>query len=380
MIMMPYGCPWVSPQVTVHADFWHPTGPGGDGLAARRRKRRSSTTGPVKGQGGGEEGAGAPGLGKGGIPPEHQHRPKASSAGGFARNTDSVDWAKELPLAWHPVMNTSRRVLGFTIAQCDAHLAYSAPDIAVSCAGQRRVSVGAYRGSEGGFNWSSQDLDLERMAIWVQGNVNTRWLVGCAGHVAAEDGRRLDGARPGGVRAGVARRRVRGLGGCRPAGRRPSEIRDGPCRLAGCRRSARPRMRGGTCRSASARRRVGVFARCGWGCRGLFARWVVAVADLAGAAPQRFDSQSLGGGGGAWCMPGDERAVAMPDGVPRPPRRMAKLRGEDAANKELAPRAGPACRSDHRTVGELVPGRRARLHLDMVASVPRSLDSMVQQS
>ena len=27
MIMMPYGCPWPSPQLTRHADFWHPTGP-----------------------------------------------------------------------------------------------------------------------------------------------------------------------------------------------------------------------------------------------------------------------------------------------------------------------------------------------------------------
>jgi hypothetical protein len=26
MIMMPYGCPWPSPQLTGHADFWHPTG------------------------------------------------------------------------------------------------------------------------------------------------------------------------------------------------------------------------------------------------------------------------------------------------------------------------------------------------------------------
>jgi hypothetical protein len=26
MIMMPYGWPWPSPQVTGHADFWHPTG------------------------------------------------------------------------------------------------------------------------------------------------------------------------------------------------------------------------------------------------------------------------------------------------------------------------------------------------------------------
>ena len=26
MIMMPYGCPWPSPQLTGQADFWHPTG------------------------------------------------------------------------------------------------------------------------------------------------------------------------------------------------------------------------------------------------------------------------------------------------------------------------------------------------------------------
>jgi hypothetical protein len=26
MIMMPYDCPWSSPQLTGQADFWHPTG------------------------------------------------------------------------------------------------------------------------------------------------------------------------------------------------------------------------------------------------------------------------------------------------------------------------------------------------------------------
>jgi hypothetical protein len=28
MIMMPYGCPWPSLQLTGHADLWHPTGFG----------------------------------------------------------------------------------------------------------------------------------------------------------------------------------------------------------------------------------------------------------------------------------------------------------------------------------------------------------------
>jgi hypothetical protein len=41
MIMMPYGCPRVSPQVTVHADFWHPTGATADpaGLTARAKPK-----------------------------------------------------------------------------------------------------------------------------------------------------------------------------------------------------------------------------------------------------------------------------------------------------------------------------------------------------
>jgi len=46
MIMMPYGCPWPSPQLTGHADFWHPTAQAGLAVVVSHR-RAARRCGPL---------------------------------------------------------------------------------------------------------------------------------------------------------------------------------------------------------------------------------------------------------------------------------------------------------------------------------------------
>ncbi len=104
---------------------------------------------------------------------------------------------------------------------------------------------------QGGFNWSSQHLDME-VVRWVFGSVSRRSVpcaakstrrVGCRWHdatIAKSSGRRSHGA---------SRART-------PEWRRVCRRRSGPggsATLAGCHRSAWPRSRGGICRLLNAK-------------------------------------------------------------------------------------------------------------------------------
>jgi hypothetical protein len=107
-------------------------------------------------------------------------------------------------------------------------------------------------GSQGGFNWSSQHLEME---VW-------RWVWASnsrgSGRCVARCGRRV-GRRPRGAwiesasgRRSLAAYRAR-TPRCRPACRRRS-ARDGSGRVVGCHRSPWPQCRADTCRSPNEKR------------------------------------------------------------------------------------------------------------------------------
>ncbi len=167
----------------------------------------------------------------------------------------------------------SRRILGFALGERhDAQLAYGALAMALAIRGGQAPGVIMHtdQGSEGGFNWSSQHLDLE-VWRWVSGSGSRRFVrcgVRCVAGPAAVARREDRVAVLGGDRPRRVERGCGGRGGRVAAGWR----RGGSARLAGCRRSSWPRCRGGTCRSLSARRSRSC-ARRSWVCARSPAGW-----------------------------------------------------------------------------------------------------------
>ena len=119
-------------------------------LAARRKKRRRGTTRPGKGR------WRAPDLVKRDFPASQINRKW------FGDGTEIPAGEGKLHLV--SVLDAgSRRVLGFTLGERhDAQLAYGALAMALAMRGGQAPGVIFHsdQGSEGGFNWSSQHLDM----------------------------------------------------------------------------------------------------------------------------------------------------------------------------------------------------------------------------
>src|SRR6202012_718000 len=130
------------------------------GLAARRKKKRRSTTRPGKGR------WRAPDLVKRKFPAARINTKWYGDGTEVKTGEGKLYLASVLDMA-------SRRVLGFALGEHhDAQLAYSALVMAVAVRGGQVPGVILHtdRGSEGGFNRSSQHLDLE---VWRYGGRET---------------------------------------------------------------------------------------------------------------------------------------------------------------------------------------------------------------
>src|SRR5262249_30883474 len=121
------------------------------GLAARPKRRRKSTTRPGRGR------WRAPDLVK------RQFPPARLNCKWYGDGTEIGTGEGKLYLA--SVMDAaSRRILGFTLAEHHgATAAYGALAMAITMRGGQVPGVIMHtdQGSEGGFNWSSQHLDLQ---------------------------------------------------------------------------------------------------------------------------------------------------------------------------------------------------------------------------
>jgi HTH-like domain/Integrase core domain len=125
-------------------------------LAARRKKRRRGTTRPGKGR------WRAPDLVKRDFPASQINRKWFGDGTEIPTDGGKLHLVSVLDVA-------SRRVLGFTLGERhDAQLAYGALAMALAIRGGQAPGVIFHtdQGSEGGFNWSSQHLDLE---VWRYG-------------------------------------------------------------------------------------------------------------------------------------------------------------------------------------------------------------------
>jgi hypothetical protein len=121
------------------------------GLAARRKRRRRATTRPGKGR------WRAPDLVKRDFAAQKINKKWYSDGTEITTGEGKLHLASVLDVA-------SRRVLGFALGDHhDAQLAYGALAMAVAVRGGQVPGVIMHtdQGSEGGFNWSSQHLDLE---------------------------------------------------------------------------------------------------------------------------------------------------------------------------------------------------------------------------
>jgi putative transposase len=148
----------------------------------------------------------------------------------------------------------SRKVVGWAMADhLRAELALDALQMAL---GRRQPARGLIhhsdRGSQGGFNWSSQHLHSEELRC---GNGDSEGRVWRGGRRCG----RLVGRRWRGVRIGSGSGR-RSRAGCRArtprcrAACRRLWGRGGSARVAACRRSVWPRCRAATCRSRNGKR------------------------------------------------------------------------------------------------------------------------------
>jgi hypothetical protein len=118
------------------------------GLAARRKKKRKSTTRPGKGR------WRAPDLVKRDFPAAALNRKWFGDGTQIATDEGRLHLVSVLDVA-------SRRVLGFALGERhDAALAYGALAMAIAVRGGQVPGVVFHtdQGSEGGFNWSSQHL------------------------------------------------------------------------------------------------------------------------------------------------------------------------------------------------------------------------------
>jgi putative transposase len=147
------------------------------GLAARRKKKRKATTRPGKGR------WRAPDLVKRDFPAQKINQKWYGDGTEIKTGQGKLYLASVLDMA-------SRRVLGFALGEHhDAALTYGALAMAVAVRGGQVPGVIMHtdRGSEGGFNRSSQHLDsggVDGQAGWVDDGVD--WAVadevaGCAG-------------------------------------------------------------------------------------------------------------------------------------------------------------------------------------------------------
>jgi transposase InsO family protein len=126
------------------------------GLAARRKNKRRSTTRPGRGR------WRAPDLVKRDFPAGQINTKWYGDGTEIGTGEGKLYLASVLDMA-------SRRVLGFALGEHhDAQLAYGALTMAVAVRGGQAPGVIMHtdQGSEGGFNWSSQHLDLE---VWRYG-------------------------------------------------------------------------------------------------------------------------------------------------------------------------------------------------------------------
>jgi hypothetical protein len=121
------------------------------GLAARRKKKRKATTRQGRGR------WRAPDLVRRDFPARQLNRKWFGDGTQIATDEGRLHLVSVLDVA-------SRRVLGFTLGERhDAQLAYGALAMAIAVRGGQVPGVIFHtdQGSEGGFNWSSQHLDLE---------------------------------------------------------------------------------------------------------------------------------------------------------------------------------------------------------------------------
>jgi hypothetical protein len=240
---------------------------------------------------------------------------------------------------------TSRRVVGFAVGEHhDAELAYAALAMAVAVRGGRDAIAGvilhADRGSEGGFNRSSQHLDREVRC----GDGKITWL-GCCGDGSASVAVAGSGAGgASGTPADVSGRqspqvlRVTKLA-LRPAWRRRSPPAGSASVAAWRRRRSWLRFRAGICPSPSARRSRSA-AHVGLGCGRSPDTWTLGVDGVAGTTPQRCHPRRDDD------LPGDDRTVAS--GPPRGPAEDRQnswpIRG--CSTMLLHLRGGPRLRTD----------------------------------
>jgi putative transposase len=122
-------------------------------LAARRKKKRKGTTRPAKGR------WRAPDLVKRDFPASQINTKWYGDGTEIPADEGKLHLASVLDMA-------SRRVVGFALGEHhDAQLAYGALMMAVTVRGGQVPGLVFHtdQGSEGGFNWSSQHLDLE---VW----------------------------------------------------------------------------------------------------------------------------------------------------------------------------------------------------------------------